>query len=693
MASPETRPGNLPAETTSFVGRREELAEIGRCLSRARLVTLQGPGGVGKTRLALRAATDLRRRFPDGVWLVELSALCAPELLARTVAETLRLPGLTAGDAVDLLADHLADRRLLLVLDTCEHLVHACAMLVETLLAAAPGLRVLATSRESLGIAGEHTVFVAPLEVPRPGDPAAASCDAVALFADRATACRPGFTIARDNRAAVGQLCRRLEGIPLALELAAVRLRAMPVEEIVEHLDDRFRLLGPARTGERRHQTLRTAIAWSHDLCLPPERMLWARLSVFPGDFDLAAAERICTDAHLPVEELLEVLTMLVDKSIVRFDRDGPRYRMLDTLREYGAELLDRSGEHDLLRRRHRDHYTALAEQARKERLGDRQLHWIGRLRDEAGNLRAALEWSLATPGQERDGQRLAVLLCDHWFITSRYGEGREWHRRALAAVPPDAPGRGMAVYGAGMFAVLQGDIDAAAPLLAEALRIAEATGDPALRAHALQEQGRACFAAGDLDGALDLYQEAQDLYDAVGHPNAPAMMIYTDLASVHMLRDDLTAAIAVAEQGMRLCAATGERWCWGSASWVRGAAHWRAGATGEAVAAVREILPVAAAFDDQAGMAMCLDLLMVCAVSAGRHERAATLAGAAGVLWERVGAPLHRGPHYAAIRDHEVRAARRQLGSGRMAELLARGARFTAGEAVAFGLDDRDGG
>ncbi|WP_067811244.1 ATP-binding protein [Actinomadura kijaniata] len=689
MASPQAWPGNLPAETSSFIGRRDELAEVRRTLDRARLVTLLGPGGVGKTRLALRAASGVRQAFPGGVWLVELSALRAPELIAHTVAQTLRLPGPAAGDPVDLLADHLADAApTLLVLDTCEHLVHACAMLAETLLTVAPALRILATSRESLNTVGEYTVLVAPLEVPRTGDPEPDGCDSVELFAERAAACRPGFALARHNRAAVAQLCRRLEGIPLALELAAVGLRAMPIEQMVERLDDRFRLLGPARTGEHRHRTLRTAITWSHDLCVPPERMLWARLSVFPGGFDLEAVERVCTDEHLPVGELLDVLTMLVDKSIVRFDPSGPRYRMLDTLREFGTELLERSGEAPVLHERHRDHYAALAERAVAGRRGDRQLAWVDRLQEEDDNLRAALEWSLATPGQERAGLRLAVLLCDHWFLTGRLGEGLDWYRRALAAVPGRTFEHGRALYGAGLYAILRADPAEAGALLAEALAVADAAGDPDLRAHALHELGRCRFHVGDLDGALDLYRRARRGYREAGARSTMSATIHADLASVHAVRGDHGRAHDLCEEGIAACAAAGERWGRAVTVLTRAATHWLGGACDRAVSDVRDCLPVLAAFDNLRAIARSLDLLMVCAATTGDHERAAVLAGAAESLWERHCAPDRRGVHYVALRAAGVDAARRGLGGERFGALLARGRAMPTEQAVAFALD-----
>ncbi|MFC4909808.1 ATP-binding protein [Actinomadura gamaensis] len=704
MASSQGRPGNLPAESTSFVGRRAELDQVLSALERARLVTLLGPGGVGKTRLALRAADRARPLFPDGVWLVELSGLRAPESLPCVIAETLRLPGRRLGDPAEFLAERLAPRELLLVLDTCEHLVHATALLAERLLTAAPGLRVLATSRESLNVVGEHIVPVPPLEVPGPRDGAAsdaagpdagAACDSVTLFAERAVASSPGFTVAPANHAAVCQLCRRLEGIPLALELAAVRLRAMPVEEIVERLSDRFRVLGGAhgasraagRTTEHRHQTLRTAITWSHDLCMPAERMLWARLSVFPGDFDLAAAEAVCTDDDLPPSELVDVLTMLVDKSVVRFDPKADRYQMLDTLREYGAERLVQAGERDLLRRRHRDRYAALADQAARDRLGPRQLWWTRRLRDEAGNLRAALEWSLATPGEQAAGLRLAVALLDHWFLTSRIGEARTWYHQALESTPSDLPERGRALYAAGLFTVLQGDLPAAGKLLDDTLAFAEASGDADLRAHAVQELGRLRLHSGDLQGALDLFREARAHYDGTGYPDVRAITVLTDLASVHALRGEPDDALELCARCLEICEARGESWCRAAAVWMRGAARWLAGEPGPALADARDGLPVRAAFDDPGGIALTLDLMMACAVADGEHERAAVLAGASARLWETLGMHALRGPHYSVLREEGVAAFTRALGRTRADALLSRGRSLTLPETLAFAM------
>jgi predicted ATPase len=310
------RRDNLPAEVNRFVGRRRELPAIGEAFERHRLVTLRGPGGVGKTRLALHAAAGLRDAFADGCWLVQLSPLRAPELLPRAVSEALGLPDDVTGDPARTLADSLAERELLLILDTCEHLAAGCAELAAMLLAAAPRLRILATSRATLDAEGEQSLLIGPLELPA-DDASAAGAEAVSLFVDRAQAAVPDFALTPENTSAVADLCRRLDGMPLALELAAVRLRGMPVEEILGRLSDRFRALGTARTVTARHRTLRATVAWSYELCTPAEQRLWAELSVFPGSFGRTAAERVCGPGTG------ETLSRLAGKSVVQFSSGG----------------------------------------------------------------------------------------------------------------------------------------------------------------------------------------------------------------------------------------------------------------------------------------------------------------------------------------------------------------------------------
>ncbi len=442
------RSENLPAEVTRFVGRRRELPAITAAIGRHRLVTLRGVGGVGKTRLALRAAREVSENFADGCWLVELSALRSPELLPSAVSAALGLPDEAAGDALAVLAAHLAERELLLVLDTCEHLVEGCASVAKTLLAAAPGLRILTTSREPLGVPDEHTLLIAPLELPadaaapgRPGDRVPAErADAVVLFVDRARAAVPEFALTAANTAAVTRLCRRLDGIPLALELAAVRLRGMEVDELLDRLTDRFRILGTARTATGRHRTLRAAVSWSYDLCTPAEQRLWAELSVFPGGFGLEAAERICGPGTF------DALIRLVEKSVVQYSDDTRRYHLLDTMREFGAERLaggrasrSRSGcgpgtatITGSWRRRQRPAVSAPGRPAGSPGSAPRP-RTCG-LRSPTPSASA-----FAAPGRAGAGLRMTTLLRPYWLMVGQFTEGRRWHDLAVAVNPGSA--------------------------------------------------------------------------------------------------------------------------------------------------------------------------------------------------------------------------------------------------------------
>ncbi|MPY46091.1 AAA family ATPase, partial [Streptomyces phyllanthi] len=392
--------GNLPAALTTFVGRRRDIAEIRRRLGAARLLTLTGVGGVGKTRLALEAAAAARKGFADGVWLVDLAPVRDPSAVAGATATALGVPDLGARPVLDQLTGHLARRRALIVLDNCEHLVDACAELAETLLSGAPELRVLATSRRTLGIAGEHVFTVPPLSVPD---------EAVELLLDRASAIRPEFRVTGTNRDAVTRLCARLDGLPLAIELAASRLRTLTVEQLADRVEDRFALLtGGSRTARPRQRTLRALIDWSYELCGPAERLLWNRLSVFAGGFDLDAAEGVCSGDGVPRHEVLDLLDRLVAQSVVlTTEHEGTaRYRMLETIRQYGRERLAEYGadEERRLLRRHRDHFLSLAEHLAADWYGPGQEEALARLRTEHGNLRVALEYEYGSQGAGTDG-------------------------------------------------------------------------------------------------------------------------------------------------------------------------------------------------------------------------------------------------------------------------------------------------
>ncbi|WP_103564974.1 ATP-binding protein [Actinomadura rubteroloni] len=677
-----SRAGNLPAEMTRFIGRQRELGEARQVLARSRLVTLTGVGGVGKTRLAVRVAADLRRSFPDGAWLVELSALREPALLARTVADALRLPGQASGDQTDRLADHLSDKHLLLVLDTCEHLVDGCATLTEVLLRAAPRLRILATSREPLDVMGEHTLVIPPLPVA--DQDSATGDDAVTLFADRAEAMVPGFALTRDNHATVARLCRHLDGIPLAIELAAVRLRSMSVEQLVDRIDDRFRLLGTPRAAGGRHRTLRATIEWSHDLCTAQERLLWARLSVFPGDFDLAAAERVGAGGALAADALLDVLARLVEKSIVLCERDGRRYRMLDTLREYGAERLTELGERPDVLRRHRDHYLALAEEARRDALGAGQLPALIRLREENANLRVALEHSLSTPGDEETALHLAAVLQHYWLCLGKFGEALSWQDRVLTAteaLPPAHRERAWVAFGTGLVAVQRGEAERGRALFERA----DAADDPVLRAHILHGTGLVALFEGELEGARTRIAQAREEFARLGHEEPAALLAGPHLSSVLALESDWDAALAVAEESVRAGEASGEVWNRSFALYARAAARWWTGRKDEAVDDLMACLQIKEDLGDQLGITLALDLLTPATLVRGRYEEAAMLLGATERMWRELGAQLQYGPHYMERRALSEKALQRRLPADRFQSAKRRGGELTITEAIAL--------
>src|SRR5919202_492349 len=416
----EERPShNLPLELTSFIGREREIAEVKRLLlleGKDRLLTLTGPGGCGKTRLALKVAFEVVQEFEDGVWLVELSSLSDPDLVPQAVAFALGVREAPERSLTEVLTEHLKSKKMLLVLDNCEHVIDACAALADALLRACPELRILATSREALSIAGEATWLVPPLSLPDPEHPPPvedlAGYEAVRLFLERAAAVSSRFELTERNAPAVAQVCRRVDGMPLAIELAAARARVLSVEQIASRLEDSFRLLATdSRTALPRQRTLRATIGWSHELLSQEEQALFRRLSVFAGGFALEAAEGVCAGVGIERDGVLDLLTHLVDKSLLLVAQQGgeeARYRVLETVRQYGAEKLKESGDEPEIRRRHADFFLKLAEEAEPGLMGPEQGEWLERLEQEHGNLRAALMWSLGGGNQEL-GLRLAA--------------------------------------------------------------------------------------------------------------------------------------------------------------------------------------------------------------------------------------------------------------------------------------------
>ncbi|GAA2893034.1 hypothetical protein GCM10010517_57560 [Streptosporangium fragile] len=641
-------PGNLPAEMTTFVGRERQLADARRLLESARLVTLTGVGGVGKTRLALRAATRVARSFPDGVWLADLAPLTEPELLDRAVAEALGVRDQSARPGVDVLVEHLRGKETLLVLDNCEHVVGAVATLTAALLRAAPGLRVLATSRQRLGLPGEHFLRVPPLTVPARDDAGQplTRYEAVRLLTDRTAASAPDFRITERNRGAVAQLCRRLDGIPLAIELAAVRLGTLSIEEILERLDDRFRLLsdGGSQISPRYHRTLRGVVDWSHDLCTEQERRLWARLSVFSGGFDLAAAETVCSGDGLAREDVMDVLAGLAHKSIVTVTRAGgrTRYRLPETIRQYGRQRLRDLGQDTALRRRHLDHYRALVRRAATDWCGPREVEWLSRLRRELPNLRTALEFSISEPGEAQAGVEIATNLTRTrcWFFSSTLGEGRHWLGRALALAPcPPGPLRVSAAALHAWIALFQGDQRAAVAFLADHRDAARRLGDTSAAAVTYIEGAHAMLVRGDAR-AIPMLARARERFRRGGEIGDAHMatMLWAMSAAFFGDRD---TAVAAGLEYLADAETRGAAWAYSWALWSRGLMELRHGDLGEAVALFRDSLRRQWAIDDSWGPVWGVEGLAWTAAAAGRHDYAARLLGAAHRLRQSTGVVL----------------------------------------------------
>src|SRR6266568_3789465 len=487
-------PGELPAEVTGFVGRQRELAVLDGLLGTARLVTVTGPGGVGKTRLALRAAVRARGRFADGAFLAELGGLHDPGLLPHTVAGCLGLPEQDARSQADAIVDYLHGRQLLLILDSCEHLIGACADLAGLLLRYAAQVTVLATSRQPMNVPGEHCYPVPPLPVPEPvtgrdgagrdgagrdGAGRGGRGDAVELFAQRAAAASPGFAVTAVNRDDVIRLCRRLDGIPLAIELATVQLRTLTLQQLGSCLKHRFGLLtGGRRSALPHQQTLRATTQWSYDLCSPDEQLLWARLSVFAGSFDVPAVEAVCAGGPLAREDILPTLIGLADKSVVlRTDEDSARYWLLDTVREFGAEWLAEAGPHTT-RDRHIAYFRAMAGDFGRHDKDDDQLPRYRRLRREHPDIRAALGYALSLPGREREAARLAADLRAYWAISGLFREGKHWLTKILLRFPEPSPERAWLLMTRGVLATLQGELGQAVADLELSTPMAQEQGE-----------------------------------------------------------------------------------------------------------------------------------------------------------------------------------------------------------------------
>lgn len=527
---------NLPSGLSNFLGREDQLAELRRLLRRARLVTLTGAPGIGKSRLGLELARQLAPGYADGVWLVALAPVGEGALVPTAVATALNVGEEPGKGLTDTLLSRLAGRRLLLVLDNCEHLLGACAELARNLLSNCPDVAIVATSREPLCISDEALYQVPALTLPDSAEPElVGACEAGRLFVERAAAVQRGFVLNAYVAPAVAVICRRLDGIPLAIELAAARVELLTPAEIARALDARFGLLiGGSRSALPHHSTLRAALDWSHEQLSEPERALLSRISVFAGGFSLEAAATVCTGEQVESDRVLELLTRLVSRSLVvaaRADTEHPRYRLLETIRSYARDKLDAAGETSRLREAHARYHAVLAERAEPELTGPDQEHWFERLETERPNLRAALEWTLGH-GQGELALRLAGALTLYWRVRCYFHEGRELLEAALAAggdssdsndaAPADGHSearlRAKALWGAGFMTLMTDDPDGAVPLLEDSHARFRALGDRQGCARALLLLGNCKqFQGGSGPSSLSLLKQSAALAREVG--------------------------------------------------------------------------------------------------------------------------------------------------------------------------------
>jgi serine/threonine-protein kinase PknK len=680
---------NLPVELTSFVGRGAELAELQTLLTTSPLVTVAGIGGVGKTRLALRAAANVVGDFPDGVRLVELGELRDASLVVDVVAARLGLRDQSARPLYEVLVEYLCSRKLLLVLDNCEQVVDAAAELAEALLRACPELRILATSREALGIGGEAVMRVGPLAVPGSGAEAGQpECDAVALFAERAAAAVPGFALTEDNKVIVSRLCVRLDGLPLAIELAAARLRAMSPEQLLERLADRYALLTRGSRGAPpRQQTLRWSIGWSYDLCTPAEQRLWGRLSVFDGSFELEAAEDICGDDLAP-EDPLDLLSALVDKSIlIRTETNGAvRFRLLETLRDYGREQLTQTGEDPEIRRRHLAWYQRLLRDAAAEWFGSRQLDWIHRLECELPNLREALEFAVSGAGQ--NGLEMAAALQPFWLARGMLGEGRRWFDRALSREPrTPTVERARALYLATVLAELQGEPEVGAALAAEGRVLAEQLADPLAHCMVAYSEGWVALMRSDFDRARTCLEAAVGTdRDLVLKASALILLGWT-----HELSGDPARALGWHQQALALAESHGESVFRSYALRAIGIMRWRLGEPDRATQALSKGIRLSQLVNDPRNAAACLEALAWIAGDRHNPRRAVVLMAAAERLGHASGSLATVLPHLTVFHEECERRARKALDAEDFDAAREKGRSLRFGDAVAYALGEDD--
>jgi predicted ATPase/DNA-binding SARP family transcriptional activator/DNA-binding CsgD family transcriptional regulator/Flp pilus assembly protein TadD len=721
---------NLPEPGTSFVGREGEIIEVKRTLATTRLLTLTGAGGSGKTRLALEVARELAGSYADGVWLIELAPLSEPELVVQEVARTLEVqeqPGLLL---LESLLEALGDKETLLLLDNCEHLIDAVARLTMVLLDSCPRVRVLATSRERLGVKGKLTWLVPSLSVPgaqeTPTVEQLEGYESVRLFVDRASKRHPGFELTPENARAVAQVCVRLEGIPLAIELAAARIGLLSVEQISDRLGHSPKLLtGGERTADDRHRTLRAALDWSYELLGGHEQAVFWRLSVFAGGFSLEAAEKVGVGGSIGEEDVLELLSMLVDKSLVVAEESwesGARFRLLEPIRQYAWEKLKMSGEGEAVGRRHAEFFLALAEEAELELTGPRQVEWLDRLETEHDNLRAALSWSL---GRGIDlGPKIAGALCLFWYTRRYLSEGRTYLEAVAKREVVPATVRAKALDGLGWIAEPQGDYERARVAYQESLKLYRSSNDKRGVANALGDLGSLALDQGDYEQATSLLEESLRLHRELGS-REDVIGILDGLGVLASAKGDREQSISFFGEALALSRGTGNVRMTatslgnlGITLLVHGDPEQATVLLEESLALFREVgdssniaiglmysalaaltqgdheraqslceesLGLLQKAEDKQHIADCLEVMAGTAAAQGRAQKAARLWGAAEALRAEIGVPLQ--PEDRKVLEPYLATAHFDLGEAAWQVMLAEGRAMMPEQAIDYSL------
>jgi predicted ATPase len=684
---------NLPAQPTTFIGRERELNDVAERLTTTRLFTLTGSGGCGKSRLALEVASRLLNRYPDGVWLVELASLAEPVLVPQAIARVLSVPEQAGQTMLATLLNALSGKHLLLILDNCEHLIGACAHTIDAILRACPAIQVLATSREPVRIAGESMWRVPSLAVPNPDRlPACdqiATLGAVGLFVDRVQAAQPAFSLTEQNVAAVAQICWRLGGIPLALELAAARGTALSVADIALRMDDRFQLLtGGSRTALPRHQTLRATLEWGYDLLSEPERRLLNRLAVFAGALPLEAVEVVCSDCAAADATIFDSLVQLVEKSFVTADIQGTltEYRLLETVRAFAWEQLATSGEGEMMRNRHASYYLALAQAAEQHFEKSDAASWLNRLEHECDNVRAALRW-YEESGEVESGFELAGALRLFWQMRGYLAEAREWLGRFLVAPGGmhSSASRAKALRASALLAECQGDEAAYRQLMSESLAIRRELGDSLAIADSLVFGAEVHLRAGNHAEGRVLLDESIAVNRTLENWEGVATAV-SWLGRIALEGGDILAALSYQRERLKLYRQVGDRQGEAWALVELGTTALRQDDIPAASAYLVEGLIVSQELEYKWGMFHALGGLAHVAAAQGQAERAQRLAGAAFALKDAIGASSG----YLTEPDLDSRHGSPPLSEQALAIAWADGQRMTLEQAIAEGLSAR---